>query len=275
MPWLVLCRLERLPGVVAGTGGLVRAALASAGHAIAHILWVLVLVKLVTPPLVSVPLSESPGRVACSWALCSCEHHSQMQAFVRDTLPWVLLAIWSTGAGTTAWTAWRRWARFRNDCWHTPARRRRNGKRWLRTLAAELSLRRPPEILAVPGRLPPLVVPGTVPAAAAAADGLAGSARCLAAGRPAAARAGPYQARRPPGAAARADGGRGLLVVASRRLDRPAVARLRGSLLRRGRGGPSAGSAARLRPVAPGCDRFRQPLTRASHPPGHRDECRQ
>ena len=34
--------------------------------AVAHVLWVLVLVKLVTPPLVSVPLGQSPGTMACT-----------------------------------------------------------------------------------------------------------------------------------------------------------------------------------------------------------------
>ena len=41
--------------------------------AIAHILWVLVLVKLVTPPLLSVPLSESPEPATCAAATCASE----------------------------------------------------------------------------------------------------------------------------------------------------------------------------------------------------------
>ena len=46
--------------------------------AIAHVLWVLVLVKLVTPPMVSVPLHESWGTTACAqgncnWRKCHCE----------------------------------------------------------------------------------------------------------------------------------------------------------------------------------------------------------
>ena len=40
-------------------------------HGVAHILWVLVLVKLVTPPLVSVPIGKSPGSVACALGTCS------------------------------------------------------------------------------------------------------------------------------------------------------------------------------------------------------------
>ena len=127
--------------------------------AIAHCLWVLVLVKLVTPPLVSVPVRESSGVLACTLGTCGCTQHAQTQTFVRDTLPWVLLGAWSVGAGVTAWVAWRRWARFRRLVAHaSPV-----SPEWqsLAThLATELSIRCPPEVLAAPGRLPPLVVPG-------------------------------------------------------------------------------------------------------------------
>ena len=80
--------------------------------AIARVLWVLVLVKLVTPPLVSVPLVQSPGNLACSMGICNCGPHAQLQPFVRDMLPWVLLAAWTAGAGVTGWIAWRRWTPF-------------------------------------------------------------------------------------------------------------------------------------------------------------------
>jgi bla regulator protein BlaR1 len=125
--------------------------------AIAHMLWVLVLVKLVTPPLVSVSLQETPENVACLNGTCRCGPHVQSTA--RAALPWILLSVWSVGAAATGWTAWRRWNRFQYllahavpapPVWQTLAAR----------LAAELSLRRPPEILAVPGLLPPLVLPG-------------------------------------------------------------------------------------------------------------------
>src|SRR5262249_36589333 len=67
-------------------------------------------------------------------------------------------AGWLFGAAATGLTAWCRWRRFRRLMahavpappeWHSLAAR----------LSAGLSLL-PPEILAVPGRLPPLVVPG-------------------------------------------------------------------------------------------------------------------
>jgi len=126
--------------------------------AVARILWVLVLVKLVTPPLVSVPLVELPGTMACTLGVCGCGPHAGTLSIVGGALPWILLAAWSAGAGATAWTAWRRWTRFQRLLAHgRPA-----PPPWQSLaahLASELSIRRPPEILAVPGRLPPLVVP--------------------------------------------------------------------------------------------------------------------
>jgi bla regulator protein blaR1 len=126
-------------------------------HAVAHVLWVLVLVKLVTPPLVSVSLYESPTPTACRNGTCGCGPHTLTPA--QGRLPWILLAAWSVGAAATGWTAWCRWTRFRHLVAHAvPA-----PPEWqslAARLSAELSLGRPPEVLAVPGRLPPLVVPG-------------------------------------------------------------------------------------------------------------------
>ena len=127
--------------------------------AVARILWVLALVKLVTPPLASVPLRDSLGTMACALGACRCGQHALTQTIVRDTLPWVLLAAWSAGAFATGWIAWCRWAQFRRLLAHAQAA----PPEWqslAARLASELSIRRPPEILAVPGRLPPLVVPG-------------------------------------------------------------------------------------------------------------------
>jgi beta-lactamase regulating signal transducer with metallopeptidase domain len=126
---------------------------------LAHVLWVLVLVKLVTPPLVSVPLGRLPGSLACTLGACGCDHQSRTQTFVRDTLPWMLLVAWASGAVVTAWTAWRRWAWFRRLTAHA----RLAPPEWqalAARLVSELGIRRPPEILAVPGRLPPFIIPG-------------------------------------------------------------------------------------------------------------------
>src|SRR5262249_44959001 len=126
-------------------------------YAIAHILWILVLVKLVTPPLVSVPLQETPDNSACLNGTCRCGIHGPSTA--RAALTWILLASWSVGAAATGWTAWCRWQRFRHLLAHAvPAPP--ECQSLAAALSAELSLRRPPEVLAVPGLLPPLVLPG-------------------------------------------------------------------------------------------------------------------
>lgn len=129
------------------------------GQTVARFLWVLVLVKLVTPALVSFPVYELPAAWACAIGACGCEQHSRLGSSVRDALPWLLLATWMIGAGATVWAAWRRWARFQRLLAHAapaPA----EWQSLVARLAAELSLRRLPQILAVPGRLPPLVVAG-------------------------------------------------------------------------------------------------------------------
>lgn len=127
--------------------------------ALAHFLWVLVLVKLVTPPLVTVPLGQSSGPMACTLGTCGCDHQTPEQSFVRDTLPWLLPATWAVGAGTMVWLARRRWARFHRLLAHA----RPAPPEWqslAERLSSELAIRNSPEVLAVPGRLPPLVVPG-------------------------------------------------------------------------------------------------------------------
>jgi bla regulator protein blaR1 len=126
--------------------------------ALAHVLWVLVLVKLITPPLVSVPLRDSPGNLSCTLGTCNCAAHQRTQATELDRLPWVLCGAWLIGASITGWCAWRRWARFERLLTHA----RPAPPDWQALavrLAAELDVR-PPEILVIPGRLPPLVVPG-------------------------------------------------------------------------------------------------------------------
>lgn len=162
MPWLsgiiASCIISNvvLASVLALAAWLVQRSLGRPG--IARVLWVLVLVKLVTPPLVSMPVHKSPGIVACALGTCGCQQHVHRQTILRDTLPWVLLAAWSTGAGATGWVAWRRWTRFRRLIAHAvPA-----PPEWqllAEQLSGELGLQSAPKILAVPGRLPPLVVP--------------------------------------------------------------------------------------------------------------------
>jgi len=158
MPWLS-CIISNvvLATLVALAAWFVQRRLRRPG--IARILWLIVLVKLVTPPLVSLPLRESPGMMSCLLGTCGCALHAGRQTVLFSTLPWILLAVWSAGAAATGWNAWRRWTQFRRLIAHAvPAPR--EWQTLAARLASELSLRSPPEILAVPGRLPPLVVPG-------------------------------------------------------------------------------------------------------------------
>lgn len=127
--------------------------------AIARVLWALALVKLLTPPLAIIPVHELPHSTACTLGLCSCGPHAPGTLISLRPLLWSLLAVWSAGAMATVFTAWRRWIQFQRlaahavvapPSWQALATR----------LSAELRLLRRPEILVMPGRLPPLVVPG-------------------------------------------------------------------------------------------------------------------
>jgi beta-lactamase regulating signal transducer with metallopeptidase domain len=123
-------------------------------NAAARILWIVALVKLVTPPLVSVQL----GSLACALGTCNCGH-ALTQSFVRDTLPWALLAAWSAGAGATLGLAFVRWRQFQRRLAHaSPAPQ--EWQRLANQLGSALSIRRRPQILILPGRLPPMVIPG-------------------------------------------------------------------------------------------------------------------
>jgi bla regulator protein blaR1 len=125
--------------------------------ALAHILWLLVLLKLVTPPLFAVPLYELPPKTPCELGTCQCGPHGS--STLSAALTNYFLGVWLLGGLLAGWTAWRRWNRFQRLIssaapappeWQSLAER----------LAADLRLRRTPEVLMTPGRLPPLVVPG-------------------------------------------------------------------------------------------------------------------
>jgi beta-lactamase regulating signal transducer with metallopeptidase domain len=159
MPWLSLVISNVvLASLVALAAWLLQQRFRSA--AVAHILWLLVLVKLLTPPLVSVPLVELPSTMACALGVCGCGH-SGINGAMGGTLFWILPAAWVSGASVRGWTAWRRWTRFRrlvSQAKPAPAEWQSLAAR----LADELSIRCP-QLLAVPGRLPPMVVPGRRP----------------------------------------------------------------------------------------------------------------
>ncbi len=126
---------------------------------LAGVLWVLALLKLVTPPVVRVSVLELPASMACALGACHCFQHAGTTGLVRDAAPLVLLGAWAIGAAATAAIARRRWSRFRRLMAHA-APAPRSWQRVATRVAQELALRRTPAVLAVPGRLPPLVIAG-------------------------------------------------------------------------------------------------------------------
>jgi len=125
---------------------------------LARWLWVLVLLKLITPPLIDVTLVTLPSTLACTFGVCRCPQHAA-QTFIGQSWPWMLFTAWAFGALTSAWIALRRWTQFRRLIAHAkPAPR--SWQSLAKALSARLSLQQSPQILVVPGRLPPLVVPG-------------------------------------------------------------------------------------------------------------------
>ncbi|HEX3151417.1 MAG TPA: M56 family metallopeptidase [Gemmataceae bacterium] len=127
--------------------------------AAAHVLWVIALIKLITPPLVTVPLREPPTNMACALGTCNCAAHQSSSQNLANRLTGIALTVWVIGTGATAWLAWNRAARFRRLlAYSSPAPR--EWQTLAEQLAAELGLRRTPEVLVAPSRLPPLVIPG-------------------------------------------------------------------------------------------------------------------
>jgi beta-lactamase regulating signal transducer with metallopeptidase domain len=132
-----------------------------AWHAVARVLWVLVLVKLITPPLVTARLVELPAALACTVGACGCAAHATDQTVVGAALR-AAFCLWLVGASVTAGIAGWRWLRLQRLLAHAqPA-----SAEWqslARRLGEQLGLRRIPDVVAVPGRLPPLVAPGRRP----------------------------------------------------------------------------------------------------------------
>ncbi len=126
--------------------------------AIARVLWSLALLKLITPPLASLSLGAS-SALACTLGTCHCEIHQTSGPITFNTIAWILLAFWSIGAAAAGLLSWCRWARFQRllvNAVPAPAEWQSRAAE----LCAELGLKNVPEIVLVPGRLPPLVIPG-------------------------------------------------------------------------------------------------------------------
>ena len=83
MPW-VLCIVSNivLASLVALAAWFVQRRMQLPG--IARLLWLLVLVKLVTPPLVRIPIVDLPGALACTLGACHCAHHEGSVFVIRN-----------------------------------------------------------------------------------------------------------------------------------------------------------------------------------------------
>ena len=158
MPW-VLCIVSNivLASLVALAAWFVQRRMQLPG--IARLLWLLVLVKLVTPPLVRIPIVDLPGALACTLGACHCAHHEGTVFIIRNGLAVTLLVAWLVGGVARGVLAWRRWCYFQRllAC---ASPRPAQWQRLATRLSARLSIRRPPTIFVAAGRLPPFVVPG-------------------------------------------------------------------------------------------------------------------
>jgi beta-lactamase regulating signal transducer with metallopeptidase domain len=130
--------------------------------AFVHAVWLLVLAKLVTPPIVSFPW---PAAIAatnpCTEGTCACESCSRRgEAMASNaTWTWTLGGAWAAGSIICLVAGARRQARFHRLLrYAVPAPRK-----WRHAadrLAARMGLRGRPAVLQVAARVPPLVVAG-------------------------------------------------------------------------------------------------------------------
>jgi beta-lactamase regulating signal transducer with metallopeptidase domain len=170
--------------VVLASGIAVAAALtarATKRPALAHALWLLVLLKLVTPPLVSwpvlpaeraelvgaveaepipVPVAELalPGPPPEVFPVLPAEVEAPAPASEASKAP-LLPAVWLTGTLLLLGLALTRVWRFSRVV-AGAARPPREVEAEVGRLAARVGLRRPPAVRLVPGRIPPLALPG-------------------------------------------------------------------------------------------------------------------
>jgi beta-lactamase regulating signal transducer with metallopeptidase domain len=128
--------------------------------ALAHLLWVLVLAKLVTPPLFSLPLAQIPGSSGASSgpALASAVSAGPGPgaAWLVERGVTVLLLAWALGSAVVLVVSLLRIYRFdrllRRTSSQAPA-----GMQWLaREVAEQLELRSPPTIYISTARLSPM-----------------------------------------------------------------------------------------------------------------------
>ena len=141
---------------------LIAAALAGAAWAVerwlkrpllAHLLWLLVFVKLLCPPLLEVeaPLLSQTGTAAAeaNW------HSAALQLWAQAQI--LILVCWLTGSAFVLISSLTRVFRFNRQIsrYSTPAPE--NIQRLTRELAPRLKVKKLPRILITPARLSPLV----------------------------------------------------------------------------------------------------------------------
>ncbi len=125
--------------------------------AVARTLWVLVLIKLITPPIATIPFVQPSSPIACTLGICRCGPHAPAPVWLVEAAPWVLLGAWLIGVAAIFVTAGRSWIRL-NQVLSSAHPASQEWQSLAARLSTELSIRKPPEILEVPGRLPPMVV---------------------------------------------------------------------------------------------------------------------
>jgi len=87
MSWLSCIVFEPPPGVVAGLWRRCFVQRWLRRPALAHVLWILVLVKLITPPLLNLPLAGSPGPLACTLAFAVATNTSDHSPYCATRFP--------------------------------------------------------------------------------------------------------------------------------------------------------------------------------------------
>lgn len=157
-----------------------------------HVLWMMVLLKLVSPPLVSLPVWPSSDRTASNWprnlserferepngrrnedhgfhtngdyesvesAEIATAETSQLKNNIEwNLLPWrpILVIVWAAGAALAFFLAWRRLVAFGQAL----SSARPAPEVWtteVQTIATRLGLRYIPQLLFVEARIPPMV----------------------------------------------------------------------------------------------------------------------
>lgn len=123
--------------------------------AFVHALWLLVLIKLVTPP-VALPWFDGVAADPCAAGTCACPTCPKRDAdgAFGAMAPWMLGTVWGAGALVGLGYYWRGHLKFNRMLRHaSPAPRK--WQHAAKRLAQRIGLHSPPDIWQIPARLPP------------------------------------------------------------------------------------------------------------------------